>query len=165
MLEIGKPYCSGPVCPQSPGGGLCSCHAPRVGIWLQGWDAELSARISLDILDFESAICLRCFFFLRGGENENASVHTLELLGITVCGTIPPTALLCPLSHTVPITAQRNVFNHSENLSAYTCEVLSWQFLCEGKGTCSGRGELEVAKNPVEQEEHSVLGSKSRWGR
>lgn len=42
--------------------GLCSCHASRVDIWFGGWDAELSTRISLDILDFESAIYLSFFF-------------------------------------------------------------------------------------------------------
>lgn len=59
----------------------------------------------------------------------------------------------------------RGTLSTTVRTSLLTPEVLSWQFLCEGKGTCSGRGELEVAKNPVEQEEHSVLGSKSRWGK
>lgn len=67
--------------------------------------------------------------------------------------------------HCAPSTAWRNAFNQSESLSACTCKARSWQLLCTGEGMCTGRGELEVAKNPAEQEEHHVLGPRSDWGK
>lgn len=68
-------------------------------------------------------------------------------------------------SHTLFPLLLRGMLSTTVRASAYTCEVLSWQFLCAEKGTCLGSGELEVAKNPVEQEEQSVLGPKSHWGK